>query len=135
MLVAAVRPEVYSLVVNSLRQAAHSGVVVVEANAEIQETEALANAKETEGHDVTAVRVLLADAAGAVAQLPGAAAAVTVTGTTETAQSTATEREAFAGQVEALEVLLDQVEGGLAGAAELLDAMGSVAEPAPDPVV
>lgn len=135
VLVAAVRPEVYSLVVNGLRQAAHSGVVAPAADAEIQELAALANAKEAEAHDVTAVRVLLADAASAVAQLPGAAAAVVVTGTTVTAQSTATEREAFAGQVEALEALLDQVETTLAAATELLDAMVPVGEPVTDPVV
>lgn len=128
-LVASVRPEVYSLVVNGLRLAAHAVADSVAADLEGQELADLADAKELEGHDVTAARALLADVSAATAQVPALSAAVVDAGTGLTARSAATEREAFATQVEALDALLDGVEQNLTDAAALLAAMVPVAEP------
>ena len=132
-LVAAVRPEVYSLVVNALAQAARVDAVVAAADTEVLELTALADAKELEGHDVTAVRALLDGVTAATAQLPAAATAVTDAGVLLTAQSTVADRAAFAAQVEALDVLLEEVEAGLAETETLLAAL--VTEPTEEPVV
>lgn len=132
-LVAAVRPEVYSLVVNALAQAARVDAVVAATDTDVLELEALADAKELEGHDVTAVRAVLDGVTADAAQLPTAASAVADAGVLLTAQSTAAERAAFAALVEALDVLHDEIEAGLAEAETLLAAL--VTEPVAEPVV
>lgn len=134
-LVGSIRPEVYSLVVSGLRLAAHSGVVSAAADLEVLELADLAGAKELEGHDVTAARALLADVSAATAQVPALSAAVVDAGIVLTARSAATEREAFATQVEALDALLADVELHLTDAAGLLAAMVPVTEPVVEPVL
>lgn len=130
-LVAAVRPEVYSLVVNALARAARVDAVVAATDTEVLELAALADAKELEGHDVTAVRALLDGVAAATVRLPAAATAVVDAGVLLTAQSTAADRAAFAALVEALDVLLEEVEAGLVEAEALLAAL--VTEPVEEP--
>lgn len=134
-LVGSVRPEVYSLVVNGLRQAAHAVVAAVAADLEVQELTGLADTREGEGNDVTVVRTLLAAAATGAAQVPTLGASVVDAGTVLTARSSVNERVAFAAEVDALEALLEEIETSLTSAAELLDAMAPVSDPATDPGV
>jgi len=124
-----VRPEVYSVVVNGLRQSVFFQELVAANTATFSDVAAQADAKELELFDVTAVRDALAAAALANDEAAAYAAAALAKGVTLTAFGPRTERDAFTADVDAAGAALDVVEAQLLLAAELLAAMVPVVEP------
>jgi hypothetical protein len=136
-LVRSLRPEVYSVVVNGLRQAAHFDEVTVANDATIAELTVAAAAKELEGHDVTAVRELLLAAQATNAEVPALTAAIVDRGVLLDALSLTADRAAFTDAVAAAGTALDSVAADLQLASDALAAMVP-AEPEPvaeEPVV
>lgn len=129
--VRAVRPEVYSVVVNGLRQAVHLQDVAGANTAAIADLTAQADAKELEGYDTTAVRDLLASATLANDEATTTASIVVDQGLSLTAFSTLADRDTFTGNLEATGTLLDTVEAQLLHATDALTAM----VPSPDPAL
>ena len=125
----AVRPEIYSLVVNGLRQAARFQVLVAQNTASIAVLGAAADAKELEGFDVAAVREALTAATLANGEAATLAAAALAKGVLLTAFSTTVEREAFSADVAGAGAALGVVDVHLQLAEDTLAAMVAVEEP------
>lgn len=130
----AVRPEVYSVVVNGLRQAVHLQDVAAANGPVLTDLAAQADAKELEGHDVTAVRDLLASATLATDEATTLAASAIDRGLVLTATSTQAQRDAFTGDLETAGTLLDTAEAQLVEARDALAAMVPTEEPVTEPV-
>jgi hypothetical protein len=109
----AVRPEIYSVVVNGLRQAAHFQSLVAENADSITALGLTTDAKELEAFDVAAVRDALAAASLANDEAATLAAAALEKGVLLTASSTTVEREAFSSDVTGAGAALDVVEARL----------------------
>ena len=121
--VKAVRPEIYSVVVNGLRQADRFQTLVAENVDVITALGLTTDAKELEGIDVAAVRDSLVAAAIANDEAAALATAVLEKGVLLTAFSTQGEREAFSSAVAAAGAQLDVVEAELGLAADRLAGM------------
>ena len=129
----AVRPEVYAVVVNGLRQAVRFEQVSADNLVAVTDLAAQADAKELEGFDVTGVRELLAAAALANDEAAALVPGIVEQGLVLTAFSPREARDAFTADLEAAGDLLDSVEEQLMAASAALAAMvpATVVEPAP----
>lgn len=125
----AVRPEVYSVVVNGLRQAASFEGLVAENTEAIAALDVTADMKALEGFDVTTVRDALIAATIANDTAAGFAADALSRGVLLTAFSTKAEREAFSSAVAGAGAALDDVEAQLQLAEDTLAAMLLVEAP------
>ena len=127
--VQAVRPEVYDVVVNGLRQAVHFQEVAAANTAAVTDLTTQTDAKELEGYDVLAVRDLLASATTANDQADVLAGSVIDQGLVLTAFSTHADRTAFSDDVETAGTLLDTVAEQLTLVTDALAAMVPAEEP------
>ena len=125
-----VRPEVYSSIVNGLRQTARFQEHVAANTATLDELAAQADAKELEGFDVTAVRDAIASATVANDEAATFTAAAADRGAALTAFSTRDARAAFRADIAAAGERLDAVDEQLQVATDALAAMVAVEEPA-----
>lgn len=129
--VQAVRPEVYDVVVNGLRQAGRFQEVAAANTTAITDLTTQADAKALEGYDVLAVRDPLASATAANDQTVVLAGSVLDQGLVLTAFSTLADRAAFSDDLATAGTLLDTVAGQLLLVSDALAAM----VPAEEPVV
>lgn len=126
--VRAVRPDVYPVVLNGLRQATRVQTLVPANDATISELAGQADAKELDGFDVTQVLGLLAGAGNANGEALVLAGQVIARGVVLTATSGIAARNAFSADVAASDERLDTVEAQLLLATEALAAMVPVVE-------
>ena len=117
------RAQVYSQVVNRLRQAARFEHRTAANTAAIADLTAQADAKELEGYDVTAVRDALASAATANDAAAAYTSAAVDKGLALTAFSSREDEAAFRADLAAAGESLDAVEEHLEAAADALAAM------------
>lgn len=124
----AVRPEVYAVVVNGLRQASRFQELVAANAAAISDLAGQADAKRSDGFDVSEVDTLLASAADANDEALALAGSVIDQGVQLTARGDTAAREAFSADVAAAGERLDTVDAHLAAVTDALAAMVPVAE-------
>ena len=129
----AVRPEVYAVVVNGLRQSVRFEQVAADNAVAVTDLAAQADAKELEGFDVTGVRDLLASATLANDEAAALVPAIVEQGLALTAFSPREAKDAFTADVDAAGALLDTVEEQLLLASAALAAMVPATDVDPAP--
>lgn len=130
-----VRPEIYAVVVNGLRQAGHFQELAASNPALVSDLALEADAKEAQGHDVTTVRQLLSEAATANEAVAPHVARAIEQGIVLDALSSRSLQVEFSTDVAAAGDLLDVVATNLQEAGDSLAAMVPVTEPdSEDPV-